>query len=92
MAKVLAYSAKKNIDQRMPLYSMNGPPMTSDSATGMSKGVRPTSARPARRKRVKATGWRMMNQTGPCSETMAVRSVVPATMTTLITAMMRGSS
>src|SRR3972149_7189787 len=37
--KTLTYSAKKNMLQRMPLYSMNGPPTISDSAVGMSKGV-----------------------------------------------------
>ena len=38
--KTLMYSAKKNMLQRMPLYSMKGPPTISDSATGMSKGLR----------------------------------------------------
>src|SRR3989304_5887232 len=33
-------SATWNIDQRMPQHSTNGPPTTSDSATGMSNGCR----------------------------------------------------
>src|SRR3989304_615521 len=39
-------SAIWNIDQRMPEYSTNGPPTTSDSATGMSNGWRESSGRP----------------------------------------------
>ena len=45
--KVLIYSARKNTAQWAPLYSMKGPPINSDSAWWMSKGVRPSSASPA---------------------------------------------
>src|SRR3989304_2200273 len=46
-AKALPYSAMKKSPQRMPLYSIIGPPRTSDSATGISNGGRNTSARAA---------------------------------------------
>src|SRR5713226_338015 len=38
------YSAKKNNDQRKPLYSVWNPAVSSDSASGKSKGARLVSA------------------------------------------------
>src|SRR5690349_9197822 len=38
------YSAKKNNDQRKPLYSVWKPAVSSDSASGKSKGARLVSA------------------------------------------------
>src|SRR5450755_4900229 len=38
------YSAKKNKDQRKPLYSVWNPAVNSDSASGRSKGARLVSA------------------------------------------------
>src|SRR5512142_836580 len=39
-----AYSARKNSDQRKPLYSVWKPATSSDSASGRSKGARLVSA------------------------------------------------
>src|SRR5918996_6589550 len=52
-AIMCAVSAKKNPKmKRMPVYSVNGPVMSSDSATGMSNGGSAISAiAPARNKR-----------------------------------------
>ena len=47
MANIPAYSPRKNIVKRMPEYSVRYPITSSDSAIGMSKGVRFSSARAA---------------------------------------------
>ena len=73
MSTMLTNSAIWNIDQRMPEYSMNGPPTTSDSATGMSNGCRYSSARPATRKMKNASGCQTMNGTRPCPSTISTR-------------------
>src|SRR3989304_5383869 len=65
MMKRPASSARKNIDQRMPEYSTKGPPTTSDSPTGMSKGVRLSSAGAAMKKRKKASGRRPEHHFAP---------------------------
>ena len=46
-AMLLAYSARKNSANCMPLYSVVKPPVSSLSASTWSKGVRLVSARPA---------------------------------------------
>src|SRR5947207_11587526 len=43
-AIIAAYSARKNSDQRKPLYSVWKPATNSDSASGRSKGARLVSA------------------------------------------------
>src|SRR5271167_3893502 len=43
-ASIAAYSARKNSDQRNPLYSVWKPATSSDSASGKSKGARLVSA------------------------------------------------
>src|SRR6202011_651948 len=43
-AIIAEYSAKKNRDQRKPLYSVWNPAVNSDSASGRSKGARLVSA------------------------------------------------
>src|SRR5260370_42440805 len=64
------YSARKNNDQRKPLYSVWNPAVNSDSASARSKGARLVSATMATAKMKKATKPRgknlKMNQT-PCS-------------------------
>ena len=45
-----AYSASRNSAKRRPVYSVYAPKMISESATGMSKGGRWSSARPATKK------------------------------------------
>ena len=46
----------KNIAKKKPLYSVWKPATSSLSASGMSKGARLVSARPATKKTTKATG------------------------------------
>src|SRR5450759_1631265 len=43
-ASMAEYSARKNSDQRKPLYSVWNPATSSDSASGRSKGARLVSA------------------------------------------------
>src|ERR1017187_8826606 len=43
-ASIAEYSARKNSDQRKPLYSVWNPATSSDSASGRSKGARLVSA------------------------------------------------
>src|ERR1700682_6828335 len=43
-AIIAEYSARKNNDQRKPLYSVWNPAVSSDSASGRSKGARLVSA------------------------------------------------
>src|SRR5271169_3698418 len=69
-AIIAEYSAKKNNDQRKPLYSVWKPAVNSDSASAKSKGARLVSATIATAKMKKATrpsGKNLkMNQT-PCA-------------------------
>src|SRR2546428_3144046 len=53
---MLGYSARKNSANRMPLYSVWKPPVSSCSASGRSNGARLVSARPPMKKIRKATG------------------------------------
>src|SRR5688572_6079192 len=54
---MLAYSARKNSANRIPLYSVWKPPVSSCSASGRSKGARLVSARPPISTSANATGW-----------------------------------
>ena len=56
MTNISVYSAMKNMAKKNPLYSVWNPATSSLSASGMSKGVRLHSARPAVKKMTKATG------------------------------------
>jgi len=72
---ILAYSVRKKNDQRMPEYSVWKPATSSDSASGKSKGVRLTSAKPAMKKSQKATkvkGLSKMNQFGNTARVVPV--------------------
>src|SRR5207302_8380961 len=53
-AIIAEYSARKNSDQRNPLYSVWNPAVNSDSASGRSKGARLVSATMATAKIKKA--------------------------------------
>ena len=53
---ISVYSAMKNIAKKKPLYSVWNPATSSLSASGMSKGVRLHSARPAVKKMTNAMG------------------------------------
>src|SRR5919107_1902913 len=53
-ANTLAYSARKNRANRMPLYSVWNPAASSDSASIRSNGVRFVSAMPEIKKTMKA--------------------------------------
>src|SRR6266568_8629920 len=69
-AIIAEYSARKNKDQRNPLYSVWNPAVNSDSASGKSKGARLVSATMAMAKMknpIRPRGKNLkMNQT-PCS-------------------------
>ena len=69
---MLAYSARKNSANRMPLYSVWKPPVSSCSASGMSNGARLVSASPPMKKMTNATGCTNANHTRPlyCALTM----------------------
>src|SRR5215470_16912446 len=54
-AIIAEYSARKNNDQRKPLYSVWNPAVSSDSASGRSKGARFVSATMATAKMKNAT-------------------------------------
>src|SRR5438270_8691037 len=58
---MLAYSARKNSANRMPLYSVWNPPVSSCSASGRSNGARLVSARPPMKKITNAIGCRNAN-------------------------------
>src|SRR4029077_21098735 len=60
---MFAYSARKNSANRMPLYSVWNPPVSSCSAWGMSNGARLVSARPPMKNTTNATGCTNANQT-----------------------------
>ena len=55
------------MDQRIPLYSMYGPPAISDSPTAMSNGVRFSSASIAMKKITKPSGCQTMFGTMSCA-------------------------
>ncbi len=56
MTNISVYSAMKNIAKKNPLYSVWKPATSSLSASGMSKGARLHSARPAVKKMRNAMG------------------------------------
>src|SRR6266550_9063972 len=56
-AMMPAYSDSSSRPNFMPVYSVYAPKMISDSAIGMSKGVRFSSASVATMKMRKPTGW-----------------------------------
>ena len=82
---MLAYSAKKNSANRIPLYSVWNPPVSSCSASGMSNGARFVSARPPMKNATKATGWTKANQSpaSRCASTIPTMLRVPAVRTKL---------
>src|SRR5258708_2064850 len=64
------YSARKNSDQRKPLYSVWKPAVNSDSASARSKGARLVSATMATAKMKKATkprGKNLKMNHSPCA-------------------------
>src|SRR5262252_10274155 len=60
---MFAYSARKNSANRIPLYSVWKPPVSSCSASGRSNGARLVSARPPISTSAKAIGCTKMNHT-----------------------------
>src|SRR5215468_3441172 len=60
---MLAYSARKNSANRIPLYSVWNPPVSSCSASGRSNGARFVSANPPMKKMTNAIGWMKPNHT-----------------------------
>ena len=82
---MLAYSARKNSANRMPLYSVWNPPVSSCSASGRSNGARLVSASPPMMTSANASGCTKMNHTWAwrCASTMPTMLSVPATSTTL---------
>src|SRR3954452_2176974 len=63
---MFAYSARKNSANRMPLYSVWNPPVSSCSASGMSNGARLVSARLPMTKMPNANGCTNAYQS-PCA-------------------------
>src|SRR5436190_17487329 len=59
---MLAYSARKNRENRKPLYSVWNPATSSDSASGKSNGARFVSATPHIKKRMKPIGCKKTYQ------------------------------
>ena len=86
---MLAYSARKNSANRIPLYSVWNPPVSSVSASGRSNGTRFVSASPPMNTRTAATGWTKKNQrpVSRCASTMPTRLSVPAVRMTLTSVM-----
>src|SRR5947208_11578558 len=82
---MFAYSARKNSANRMPLYSVWKPPVSSCSASGRSKGARLVSASPPISTRTNASGCAKTYQTCwlYCALTMPTMLSVPATRITL---------
>ncbi len=92
MTTMFVTSAIWNIDQRIPEYSTSGPPTTSDYATGMSKGWRYSSARPATRKMKNASGCHTMKGTLLWPSTKSTRFRLWPNMATANTAITSGIS
>ena len=78
----------------IPLYSVWKPPTSSDSASGMSKGVRLTSATPLRKNSRQPTTPHGVNtnQRSACASTIPAMDSVPATMMTATTESTPGTS
>src|SRR5271165_6929497 len=89
-ASIAAYSARKNSDQRNPLYSVWKPATSSDSASGRSNGARLVSATIAMAKIANArnpSGKNLkMNQTCCCccASTMPIILSVPVPVCRLV--------
>src|SRR3954451_1578694 len=86
-----AYSASRNIANRSPVYSVYGPKMTSESATGMSNGGRCSSASPAM-KNTSSPGSCQSNHQGFQAAAIPLRLSVPAATATLAADSTNGSS
>ena len=82
---MFAYSARKKSANRMPLYSVWNPPVSSCSASGRSNGARFVSARPPMSTRTNATGCAITYHTCwlYCASTMPTMLSVPAIRITL---------
>src|SRR5882672_1467912 len=82
---MFAYSARKNSANRIPLYSVWNPPVSSCSASGRSNGARLVSARPPINTSTNATGCANTYQMCwlYCALTMPTMLSVPAIMITL---------
>src|ERR1039458_459863 len=89
-ASMAEYSARKNSDQRKPLYSVWNPATSSDSASGRSKGARLVSATMAIANTAKArkpSGKNLkMNQVCwlACASTMPIMLKVPVPVCRLV--------
>ncbi len=89
-ASIAAYSARKNSDQRKPLYSVWKPATSSDSASGRSKGARLVSATIAMANTPNArkpSGKNLkMNQVccAACASTMPIMLSVPVPVCRLV--------
>ena len=91
-SSMFPYSARKKNANRMPLYSVWNPATSSDSASGMSKGVRFVSASPQMKNRTKAirlsgNSWKISQSPTPRSPpdwaaTMSGRCRLPTWATT----------
>src|SRR4051812_35312054 len=85
------YSASMNRANRMPVYSVIGPMMISDSAIGMSNGGRRSSASPATKKTTPPMNCQGSHHHCHAS-TMPVIDSVPAAIATEEAASTSGSS
>ena len=85
-----AYSARKNRDQRKPLYSVRKPATSSLSASGRSKGARLVSATMAMAKTPSAVNPTGKNEKAnhmcccSCACTMPIMLMVPVPVTRLV--------
>ena len=82
-----AYSAMKNIENFMAEYSVWYPVISSDSASGMSKGSRLVSASAEIRKKMKASDSGKTNHIPSCCcrQTVSVRVTLPTRRRTAMT-------
>ena len=78
----------------IPEYSVWNPPTNSDSASGMSKGMRLVSAKAEMTKRMKAREMGKTNQKSSCCcfQTISVRVTFPAIIRTTTTDRPRATS
>src|SRR3990172_5176393 len=91
-AYMFTYDDSWNIDQRMPLYSMNTPPATSDSPVGMSNGGRSPSAIEAMRKITNPSGCHTISGTVSWYRIIWYTSTLAVTITAPISARINGTS
>ncbi|OPZ57848.1 MAG: hypothetical protein BWY88_01132 [Synergistetes bacterium ADurb.Bin520] len=78
---MLTYSPRKKSPNRIPLYSVWYPAMSSFSASGRSKGILLLSAMALSRKTTKATGCTRTNGYDSWARTMSTMLKEPAIMT-----------